>query len=86
MLRIMSSYVRYEFITSLYLYVCIIVIEFYPICSWLDPLIWAGYKRELIYDDLYAIPGEYKSQHLLENLNKSVTFSTCASTLLQTCV
>jgi len=43
-----------------------------PLCSWLDPLIWVGYKRELTDEDLYAIPEDYKSQHLLERFNKSV--------------
>ncbi|XP_065914062.1 ATP-binding cassette sub-family C member 4-like isoform X2 [Dysidea avara] len=38
--------------------------------SWIDPLIWVGFKRELTHEDLYATPEDVKSQHLLERFNK----------------
>ncbi|XP_065913909.1 ATP-binding cassette sub-family C member 4-like isoform X2 [Dysidea avara] len=38
--------------------------------SWLDPLIWLGYKRELTHQDLYATPEGFKSQYLSERFNK----------------
>jgi len=53
--------------------------------SWLDPLIWVGYKRELTHEDLYATPESIKSQHLLKRFNKLVSLwciSIVASALL----
>ncbi|XP_065897571.1 ATP-binding cassette sub-family C member 4-like [Dysidea avara] len=38
--------------------------------SWLDPLIWIGYKRELKQDDLYATPKRTRSQILVKKFNK----------------
>ncbi|XP_065897567.1 ATP-binding cassette sub-family C member 4-like isoform X2 [Dysidea avara] len=38
--------------------------------SWLDPLIWIGYKRELKQDDLYATPKGAQSQILVKKFNK----------------
>ena len=43
----------------------------FPI-SWLDPLIWRGYKRELKQKDLYIIPKELESQALLKCFNRLV--------------
>ena len=40
--------------------------------SWLDPLIWIGYKRELKQEDLYATPEGARSQILLEKFEKLV--------------
>ena len=38
--------------------------------SWLDPLIWKGYKRELKQEDLYVIPKEVESQILLKRFSR----------------
>jgi len=38
--------------------------------SWVDTLIWIGYRRELTQDDMYSIPEYVKSQNLLEHFNK----------------
>ena len=46
--------------------------------SWLDPLFWIGYTRELKQEDLYATPKEARSQHLLEQFNKyNFNISVC---------
>ena len=39
----------------------------------MDPLIWAGFKQELTHEDLYSIPEEVKSQHLMKHFGKLVT-------------
>jgi len=46
--------------------------NFLHIVSWLDPLFWIGYRRELKQEDLYATPQEARSQHLLEQFDKYV--------------
>ena len=38
--------------------------------SWLDSLIWTGYKRELKQEDLYAIPDNCRSQKLLREFKR----------------
>ena len=38
--------------------------------SWLDPLIWRGYQRELRQEDLYVLPKEVESQSLLKQFNR----------------
>ena len=38
--------------------------------SWIDPLIWKGYKRELKQEDLYVTPKEVESQALLKQFNR----------------
>ena len=40
--------------------------------SWLDSLIWTGYKRELKQEDLYAVPDNCRSQKLLREFKKYV--------------
>ena len=48
------------------------------LCSWLDPIFWIGYRRELKQDDLYAAPEEARSQDLSECFNKYVYIYTVA--------
>ena len=45
---------------------------FYIHSSWLDSLIWTGYKRELKQEDLYAIPDNCRSQVLLRGFKRCV--------------
>ena len=40
--------------------------------SWLDPLIWTGYRRELKQEDLYAVPNTCRSQILLRDFKTYV--------------
>ena len=40
--------------------------------SWLDTLIWTGYRRELRQEDLYANPDHCRSQVLLKEFKKYV--------------
>lgn len=40
--------------------------------SWLDPLIWTGYRRELKQEDLYAVPDTCRSQKLLSDFKRYV--------------
>ena len=43
-----------------------------PICSWLEPLFWIGYRRKSLQaEDLYAHPQEVDSQRLLKDFNRS---------------
>ena len=42
----------------------------YVYSSWLDSLIWTGYKRELKQEDLYAIPDNCRSQVLLKGFKR----------------
>ena len=44
----------------------------YILISWLDPLIWRGYRRELKQEDLYVIPKEVESKSLLKRFNRLV--------------
>ena len=46
--------------------------------SWLDSLIWTGYKRELKQEDLYAIPDNCRSQVLLSEFKRCVCVCACA--------
>jgi len=48
------------------------------ICSWLDPLIWTGYKRELKQEDLYATPDTCRSQNLLSSFRR---YTPCECTI-----
>ena len=41
-------------------------------CSWLNALMWKGYKQELKHEDLYATPEESLSQVLYRRFNKLV--------------
>ena len=40
--------------------------------SWLDSLIWTGYKRELKQEDLYVVPDNCRSQKLLKDFKRCV--------------
>ena len=40
--------------------------------SWLNSLMWKGYKKELKHEDLYATPEESLSQVLHKRFNKLV--------------
>ena len=42
-------------------------------CSWIDPLLWTGFKRPLTHSDIYAHPSEADSRHLLEKFNRFAT-------------
>ena len=48
------------------------LISAFIFASWLDPLFWIGYTRELKQEDLYATPTEARSQHLLEHFDKYI--------------
>ena len=56
-----------------YMYIIKVETCLFHFFSWLDPLIWVGYKRELTHEDLYATPESIKSQHLLKHFNKLVS-------------
>jgi len=38
--------------------------------SWLESLIWTGYRRELKQEDLYTVPEGAKSQKLLADFKR----------------
>jgi len=40
--------------------------SYFLVYSWLDLLIWLGYKQDLTQDDLYDAPEEVQSQYLLK--------------------
>ena len=42
--------------------------------SWLNSLMWKGFRHELKHKDLYATPEESRSQELQKRFNKLVTF------------
>ena len=57
----------------LYMYVIFIyILNASFLVSWLDPLIWRGYRRELKQEDLYVIPKEVESKSLLKRFNRLV--------------
>ena len=59
---------------------CNVCIHVYVCPSWLDSLIWTGYKRELKQEDLYAVPDNCKSQKLLRE------FKRCVCLCMHACV
>ena len=40
--------------------------------SWLDPLLWQGWRRTLKQEDLYVHPQETDSEALLRKFNKYI--------------
>ena len=40
--------------------------------SWLNPLMWKGFRQELKHKDLYATPEESRSQLLQEHFNRLI--------------
>ena len=56
------------------MYACMYV---YVHSSWLDSLIWTGYKRELKQEDLYAVPDNCMSQKLLKEFKRYVCVCAC---------
>ena len=51
--------------------------------SWLDSLIWTGYKRELKQEDLYAVPDNCRSQKLLREFKRYVCVCVCVCTCMR---
>ena len=54
--------------------------------SWLDSLIWTGYKRELKQEDLYAIPDNCRSQVLLREFKRCVCVYVCTYVCVRVCM
>ena len=54
--------------------------------SWLDSLIWTGYKRELKQEDLYETPESCRSQKLLRGFKKCVCVCVYVCTCVYVCV
>ena len=44
----------------------------YNFFSWVDPLFWFGFRKELEQKDLYAVPGEARSQELLKCFSRYI--------------